>query len=108
MSGGAGQLHDENRRSWDLASGLVVQGDEIFLLLDLSDTFASSSFGGLDHNWKPDFLGLPKTILRTLTASLGIGFGVDRHDSVLVDGDLVDAGSRPRNTRHLGVLGHNR
>ncbi|KAH3686398.1 hypothetical protein WICPIJ_002577 [Wickerhamomyces pijperi] len=52
------QLHDEDRRTWDFVGGLLVKSDKVLFVVNLSDTFTTTTFGGLDHDWEPNLSGL--------------------------------------------------
>jgi hypothetical protein len=104
MSSVACKLHDENWRAGDLTGGGLVEGLKAFLLLGLSDTLATTTLGGLDHDGETDLLGLLETLLPRLHASLHVHFVRDRDETTLVNANRVDAGSGPRNTWDVGVL----
>ena len=107
MASVTSQLHNEDRRSRNLVGGGVVQGVELFLVLDLSNTLTTTTFGGLDHDRETDFLGLRQTLFWGKGAALFIDLILDCHDTIFIELHGVDTGSRPRNTRHTGVLCNN-
>jgi hypothetical protein len=107
MAGVSSQLHDEDGRTRNLVGGGIVESDKFLLVLDLSDTLTTTTFGSLDHNREANLLGLLQTFLRGESTSLAIDIVLDCHDAVFIELDSVDTGSRPGDTWHTSVLCNN-
>lgn len=108
MPGAVGELHDEDGRAGNFASGSIVKRLEVVLAEDLADTLATTTLGGLDHYWETNLPGLLETLLPRVDTALEVNVIGNRNNAVVVDRDLVDTGTRPRDTRNVGVLGDNR
>ena len=107
MTGAVGELHDKDGRAGNFASGGIVKRLEVVLAEDLADTLATTTLGGLDHYWETNLPGLLKTLLPRADAALEVNVVGNSNDAVVVDRNLVNTGTRPRDTRNIGVLGDN-
>jgi hypothetical protein len=104
MSGVAGKLHDEDGRTRNFAGSSLVHGSEFLLVVDLTDTLATTTLGGLDHDGEPNLLGCNETLLGGVHATFVVDIILDGDDVVLINLDLVDTLSWPRDTGYFGVL----
>jgi hypothetical protein len=95
------------RLTRNFTSNSLESSLELFSIIDLSDTFPTTTFTGLDHDRPTNLLCLDQSFLPRVNASLLVRLVWYSDVSLGRENSIGDSSTGPRHTWHFGVLSDN-